>query len=190
MTINPEGKKVYEMNSQKELQSKLGQNQVLVVNSTMEVRALVPWSKAMTMILDEKAYVVLDRPDGATIRSAYQTFNKPMVVSLVKYAKDMRRTFQLEDSVTKTHVLQRDRYTCQYCGAYGDTIDHIFPKSRGGKNTWGNFATACKKCNNFKRDRTPEEAGMPVPKIEPGHVTTQRLSEMQTLFNSSLVEIM
>ena len=178
------------MNSQKELQRKLGQNQVLVVNSTMEVRAVVPWEKAMTMILEEKAYVILNRPDGAVVRSAYLSLDKPLVVGLVKYAKDVRRTYQLEDSVTKSHVLQRDKYTCQYCGEYGDTVDHIYPKSRGGKNTWGNFATACKKCNGFKRDRTPEEAGMRAPKIEPGSVTSRKISEMQALFNGSLSEIM
>lgn len=178
------------MNKQTELQNKLGKGQVLVVNSTMEVRAMVPWEKAMTMILDEKAYVILKRPDGEIVRSAYLSFDKPLVVGLVRYAKDLRRTYQLEDSVTKSHVLQRDKYICQYCGNYGDTIDHIYPKSRGGKNTWGNFATACQSCNGYKADRTPEEAGMKTPKIEPGSVTTKKLADMQTLFNDSLQEIM
>lgn len=58
----------------------------------------------------------------------------------------------------------RDRYLCAYCGnrvlPHKLTIDHIFPKSRGGKNIWTNAVTACKPCNHYKADRTPEEAGM------------------------------
>ena len=155
----------------------------------MEVRAVVPWSKAMGLLFDEKAYSIANRPDGAVVRSAFLTFDKPLAVALVRYAQDRRRTYQLEDSVSKIHVLQRDAYTCQYCGEYGDTIDHIYPKSRGGKNTWGNFATACRSCNGFKANRTPEEAGMKAPKIEPGSVTTRRLTDMQALFNGVLQEL-
>jgi 5-methylcytosine-specific restriction endonuclease McrA len=42
------------------------------------------------------------------------------------------------------------------------TLDHIIPRSRGGRNTWGNTACACFRCNQRKADRTPHEAGMPM----------------------------
>lgn len=58
----------------------------------------------------------------------------------------------------------RDRHLCAYCGEqYKDhqlTIDHVLPRSRGGKNTWVNTVSACKPCNVRKADRTPEEARM------------------------------
>lgn len=58
----------------------------------------------------------------------------------------------------------RDNHTCLYCGnlfaAQFLTFDHIIPKSRGGKRTWTNAATSCKRCNVKKGARTPEEAGM------------------------------
>lgn len=58
----------------------------------------------------------------------------------------------------------RDQYLCAYCGdsfdSRGLTIDHVMPKSRGGKNTWVNCVTACKTCNHKKGNRTPEEAKM------------------------------
>lgn len=61
-------------------------------------------------------------------------------------------------------VFNRDLYTCQYCGhARGKrelTIDHIVPKSKGGKNDWMNCVAACKDCNNLKKDLLPKEAGM------------------------------
>jgi len=60
--------------------------------------------------------------------------------------------------------LSRDNYTCQYCGAMPSrrelTIDHVLPRSRGGKTTWENVVTACQKCNGRKGSRTPEEAHM------------------------------
>ena len=40
------------------------------------------------------------------------------------------------------------------------TIDHVVPKSRGGRDTWENLVAACVACNNQKGDRTPEEADM------------------------------
>jgi len=36
-------------------------------------------------------------------------------------------------------------------------MDHIFPKSRGGKNDKSNKAVVCAPCNHSKRNKTPEE---------------------------------
>lgn len=51
---------------------------------------------------------------------------------------------------------------CCYCGKEGVEleIEHIVPRSRQGKDNWGNLTLACKECNDNKRNRTPEEAGM------------------------------
>jgi len=63
-------------------------------------------------------------------------------------------------------VFYRDNYVCSYCGKNFVksklTIDHIIPRSKGGKTDWMNCVTCCKGCNNRKRNRTPEEAGMPL----------------------------
>lgn len=60
----------------------------------------------------------------------------------------------------------RDRYMCAYCGNIFEgkslTIDHVQPKSKGGKNTWTNCVSACKTCNVRKGNRTPEQAKMPL----------------------------
>jgi hypothetical protein len=42
------------------------------------------------------------------------------------------------------------------------TLDHVFPRSRGGLSSWENLVAACKSCNRRKADRTPEEAEMPL----------------------------
>ncbi|EFM08663.1 HNH endonuclease [Paenibacillus curdlanolyticus YK9] len=50
-------------------------------------------------------------------------------------------------------VLQRDNYVCRYCGKYGDTIDHVMPKSKGGLSSPMNCVCACSECNLLKADK-------------------------------------
>jgi 5-methylcytosine-specific restriction endonuclease McrA len=57
-------------------------------------------------------------------------------------------------------VIARDSERCGYCTARATTVDHILPRSRGGRNTWRNTVAACGPCNQRKGDRTPAEAGM------------------------------
>lgn len=71
-----------------------------------------------------------------------------------------------EVRLSRRNVFARDKSVCQYCGrrfARSDlSIDHVVPKSRGGRDTWENLVLACTACNLKKRDRTPEEAHMPL----------------------------
>lgn len=61
-------------------------------------------------------------------------------------------------------LFRRDQNLCLYCGdRFPDRLlsrDHVQPLSRGGADSWANVVTACKRCNNFKASRTPEQAGM------------------------------
>ncbi len=61
-------------------------------------------------------------------------------------------------------LFRRDAHLCLYCGArfpYGQlSRDHVTPFSRGGRDLWSNVVTACRRCNNAKASRTPEQAGM------------------------------
>ncbi len=61
-------------------------------------------------------------------------------------------------------LFRRDNYLCLYCGErflHRDlSRDHVTPLSLGGLDRWNNVVTACKRCNNHKAGRTPEQAGM------------------------------
>jgi 5-methylcytosine-specific restriction endonuclease McrA len=61
-------------------------------------------------------------------------------------------------------LFRRDAQLCLYCGgsfpANHLSRDHVTPLSRGGRDEWTNSVTACKRCNNRKAGRTPEEAGL------------------------------
>lgn len=57
----------------------------------------------------------------------------------------------------RRYILTRDRYTCHFCGEYGDTIDHILPRAKGGHTTPVNCVCACNECNQSKADRSVDE---------------------------------
>jgi len=57
----------------------------------------------------------------------------------------------------REYILQRDNYTCYFCGKYGDTIDHIVPRAKGGHTTPLNCVTACRECNQNKAALDLEE---------------------------------
>jgi hypothetical protein len=99
-----------------------------------------------------RAVIIASSPDA----------DQPVVIQLTD--KTVNIVHNRHNRASKRGVIERDHSCCQYCGqkftAAELTLDHVLPKSRGGKNTWENFVAACHKCNNKKADRTPEEAGM------------------------------
>lgn len=60
-------------------------------------------------------------------------------------------------------LFARDDYICLYCCKEFKRCDlsrdHVTPISQAGMDVWNNVVTACKRCNNFKAGRTPEQAG-------------------------------
>jgi hypothetical protein len=48
-------------------------------------------------------------------------------------------------------VLNRDAWTCTYCGESANEVDHVYPKSKGGEDTLDNLVAACRRCNIKKR---------------------------------------
>ena len=100
--------------------------------------------------------------DYDLVSSSGETYQIPKTVVLKKYVKLPDRSYR----PNRRNIFLRDNYTCVYClkqlNSEELSIDHMLPKSRGGKETWGNLVTACKACNMKKGDKTPEEARMPV----------------------------
>src|SRR5688572_2889615 len=50
-------------------------------------------------------------------------------------------------------VLERDGYTCGYCGNPANSVDHVLAKSRGGTDTESNLLACCGSCNSSKGNR-------------------------------------
>ncbi|HVD40443.1 MAG TPA: HNH endonuclease [Solirubrobacterales bacterium] len=54
-------------------------------------------------------------------------------------------------------VLERDGWTCAYCGKETAEVDHVAPRGRGGRTVPANLVAACRHCNKAKGLRTPTE---------------------------------
>ena len=84
----------------------------------------------------------------------------PRVIRLLSYDRLPKTRVRLN----RRNLFARDANRCQYCGKKHRTtelsIDHIVPRSRGGRTTWTNVVCACMKCNVRKGGRTPVEAGL------------------------------
>ena len=131
---------------------------VLVLNQDYSPLTICSAERAFLLIYAEKAERVHDDSE-LTLRTVSSEFKMPSVIRLQKYIYVPYKGVLL----SRQNVFKRDQYECQYCGSKKDlTLDHVLPSSRGGKSSWGNLVTACKKCNSYKGDRTPEEAEMPL----------------------------
>ncbi len=144
------------------------QGRVLLLNGqSWEPLSIITIPRAINLLLAEKA-VVIEQTDQF-LRTVRDRFPIPSVIALRTYINVPRR----QAHWSRRGVLMRDSYTCIYCGVQPGavvkgkmlvksdfTVDHVIPKSRGGKDQWGNTACACYICNHRKGDRLPHEAGM------------------------------
>jgi 5-methylcytosine-specific restriction endonuclease McrA len=129
---------------------------VLVLNANFEPINVCNTRRAITLILDGKATLILN--GRGEIKTISRCYPRPSIIRLEKMVHRPRNRVKL----TKREVLRRDNYTCQYCGQYAAylTIDHIVPRHMGGRHSWDNLVTACPNCNHRKGGRTLEQVQM------------------------------
>jgi 5-methylcytosine-specific restriction endonuclease McrA len=129
---------------------------VLLLNQDYSALTLCTVRRAVVLMLLDKVELV-DAVSDQYVRSPSRRVPWPSIVRLKDYASVPYKRVML----TRRNVLQRDGHECQYCGSKSHlTVDHVHPKSRGGRDTWENLVAACVRCNNRKGDRTPSEADM------------------------------
>ena len=94
------------------------------------------------------------------VRTVRMEIAVPKVIRLLGYD----RLPQQDVKLNRRNIFARDKNLCQYCGQHFPTselsLDHISPRSQGGKSTWENLVCCCVKCNARKGGRTPEQAHM------------------------------
>lgn len=129
---------------------------VLILNQDYRALTICSVEKAFILVYLNKAELVVDVPE-LRINTISSHFAMPSIIRLFRYVNLPYKGVVL----TRQNVFKRDGGQCQYCGTIHDlTLDHVLPRSRGGKSSWENLATACKPCNSKKGDRTPQEAKM------------------------------
>jgi 5-methylcytosine-specific restriction endonuclease McrA len=95
----------------------------------------------------------------------------PRVIRLLFYDRLPRTDVKFN----RRNIFARDKNRCQYCGKRFSTselsLDHIIPRSIGGKSSWENVVCACAACNVKKGGQTPKQAGMTLIRkaIKPKH---------------------
>lgn len=142
---------------------------VLVLNQSYQPITVTTVKKAITLTWRNKVEMI--EVSEQVLRSPNTEFPLPLVIRLkgnVRY-NPFRRV-----ELNRKNLFKRDNNTCVYCGSKDElTLDHVLPKSRGGRTSWDNVVTACHKCNNKKDNKTPEEAGlqMKVNPKQPNHIS-------------------
>ena len=126
----------------------------LLLNADYQALRVLPFKRAVVMVLSEKAEVVVE--GDTVLRSASTEVKVPSVIRLTRFIKiPYRATIPLN----RRAVVARDHGLCGYCSRPADTIDHIVPRARGGRHEWTNVTLACRRCNGKKGDRLLEELG-------------------------------
>jgi 5-methylcytosine-specific restriction endonuclease McrA len=109
------------------------------------------------------------------IHTPRQVLKVPRVVVLQAYDR-MPRT---QVRFSRQNIYLRDNFTCQYCrkvfSRSGLNLDHVVPRSQGGRTSWENVVCSCVRCNLEKGGRTPEQAGIKLLK-EPKRPSWSSLS--------------
>lgn len=127
---------------------------VLLLNASFEPIRVVSLHRAVTLVVTEKADIVERKP--GVLRSPSISVPVPSVIALRVFVKiPYRATLPLN----RRAVIARDGGKCAYCGKDGSTIDHVVPRSKGGKHVWENVVCACRPCNSKKDDKTLSELG-------------------------------
>lgn len=143
--------------------------EVLVLNQDYQPLSVCSVQRSVKLLFLEKAELLHEHPE-LVLRTVDDEFSYPSVIRLRRYI----RIPYARIALSRRNIMKRDRYTCQYCGLKsGLTLDHVMPKSRGGRDSWENLVTACDECNVKKGNRTPDEAHMPLrtKPYRPIHIT-------------------
>jgi len=96
--------------------------------------------------------------DGEWVGTPRGPIRVPRVIALLHFDRVPMRHVRY----SRVNVFARDKFTCQYCGARPHrselNLDHVIPRSMGGKTSWENVVCSCVECNRRKGGRTPEQA--------------------------------
>ncbi|GAB5495069.1 MAG: HNH endonuclease [Phycisphaerales bacterium] len=157
---------------------------VLVLNKLYMAIRVIPARRAFSLLacelaevihIDDGAYLNYDFASWTEVSQAASEIERdnhdwvktvrfdiavPRIIRLLGYDRLPKQMVKLN----RRNLFARDRNHCQYCGSHFPTselsIDHVVPKSQGGRDTWENLVCSCIRCNAKKGGRTPKQANM------------------------------
>jgi 5-methylcytosine-specific restriction endonuclease McrA len=129
---------------------------VLVLNQNYQPISICTAERAFVLVFLRKAEMLSDIA-SLKLTSIDHTFRFPSIIRLHRYISIPYKRVNL----SRYNIFKRDGNQCVYCGNRERlTLDHVVPRSLGGRDSWDNLVTACQACNAEKGNRTPEQAGM------------------------------
>ena len=158
----------------------LNRDTVLILNRNWQAIHVKSPLEAMTMMYSDNATALdirgedhmvplkwsewiqlpIENENDDFIQTVRGNIKIPKVLVLCNYDKVPRKRPKFSPKA----VWDRDQGTCQYTGQkltlQNANIDHVIPRSRGGKTDWANCVLTHKEVNAKKANRTPEEAGL------------------------------
>lgn len=100
------------------------------------------------------------RAGDRAVRTVRGKVRIPAVIVAVNFARVPRR----RPTLNARNIRERDGGRCQYTGRElgpGEgNLDHVVPRSRGGRDSWENLVWAAREVNTRKGNRLPHEAGL------------------------------
>lgn len=142
---------------------RVSNERALVLNATFEPIGVISGRRAVVLALYRKVEVLAE--SDMTISSEHHRMALPSVVRLRYFVKV---PYRRETPVTRKAIFGRDGGRCQYCGRAAENIDHVIPRSRGGRHIWTNVVACCQRCNTAKSDHLLKDTALklravPVP---------------------------
>lgn len=151
---------------------------VLVLNRNFYAVQITSWQRALTLVYIGHASVVdqeyrtysfedwqemsqaIESHPAGFINTPNFKVAIPEVIALTLYDK----LPTMEVRFTRRNIYEHYKYRCCYCGnkfvSADLNLEHVLPRSKGGKTCWENVVTSCIACNVKKADKLPHEAGM------------------------------
>ena len=139
---------------------------VLVLSTGFEPLYLVGWSQALADV--ERGRVeIIQHYKNRKIGTILGSLRMPKIIRFLKGVFKSRNVGK-KMKLNRRSLFERDNGFCQYCNlqvSYKNfEMEHVVPRSHGGKTIWENIVVSCKKCNSRKGARTPAGAGMKLKK--------------------------
>ena len=131
-------------------------------------RSIINTERAFVITYKGNASVVAEHPESFSLINPELDIKKPSIIRVYKYVNQIIQKVPL----SRENVYRRDNFECVYCGDNNRktlTLDHVIPQSKGGKDSWDNLVTACRRCNGEKSNLTLEEYGKEIPEPKRPH---------------------
>ena len=163
----------------------LANTPVLMLSTGYEPLYQTSWKRALTAILGGRAEVI-ETHDYLTIGTSSGPIPFPVKARFISgiIIANIKRINIMHAQLSRKNIFLRDDGRCQYCGMQtsmkSGTVDHIVPRSKGGRHAWENVVIACIPCNQKKGSRLIASTNMSLIK-KPKSPTVSELAYRQII---------